>query len=199
MKNKENTIGLFPLRIFLLPGDQTTLHIYEPRYLQLVNECLEQDICFGIPYQGKTTLSEYGSMVRILQVLKYYENGELDILVECDQNFKINQFEAKKEDKLYPAGTISTIRENIFNPNEGLKKEVSTYLKALLDKDVSNELNDLLSFKSIINVMNLTDDEKVKFLKYNNDKRNEFLLRKVRFMQILLNQEKQVEQNFYLN
>ena len=138
-------------------------------------------------------------MVRILQVLKYYENGELDILVECDQNFKINQFEAKKEDKLYPAGTISTIRENIFNPNEGLKKEVSTYLKALLDKDVSNELNDLLSFKSIINVMNLTDDEKVKFLKYNNDKRNEFLLRKVRFMQILLNQEKQVEQNFYLN
>ncbi len=199
MKNKENTIGLFPLRIFLLPGDQTTLHIYEPRYLQLVNECLEQDICFGIPYQGKTTLSEYGSMVRILQVLKYYENGELDILVECDQNFKINQFEAKKEDKLYPAGTISTIRENIFNPNEGLKKEVSTYLKALLDKDVSNELNDLLSFKSIINVMNLTDDEKVKFLKYNNDKRNDFLLRKVRFMQILLNQEKQVEQNFYLN
>ena len=199
MKNKENTIGLFPLRIFLLPGDQTTLHIYEPRYLQLVNECLEQDICFGIPYQGKTTLSEYGSMVRILQVLKYYENGELDILVECDQNFKINQFEAKKEDKLYPAGTISTIRENIFNPNEVLKKEVSTYLKALLDKDVSNELNDLLSFKSIINVMNLTDDEKVKFLKYNNDKRNDFLLRKVRFMQILLNQEKQVEQNFYLN
>ena len=199
MKNKENTIGLFPLRIFLLPGDQTTLHIYEPRYLQLINECLEQDICFGIPYQGKTTLSEYGSMVRILQVLKYYENGELDILVECDQNFKINQFEAKKEDKLYPAGTITAIKENIFSPNEELKKEVSTYLQTLLDKDVSNELNELLSFKSIINVMNLTDDEKVKFLKYGNEKRNEFLLRKVRFMQILLNQEKQVEQNFYLN
>ena len=162
----------------------------------MVNECLDKTFALEFPIKEKTTLSEYGSMV-VLQVLKYYENGELDILVECDQNFKINQFEAK--DKLYPAGTISTIRENIFNPNEGLKKEVSTYLKALLDKDVSNELNDLLSFKSIINVMNLTDDEKVKFLKYNNDKKNDFLLRKVRFMQILLNQEKQVEQNFYLN
>ena len=145
MKNKENTIGLFPLRIFLLPGDQTTLHIYEPRYLQLSNECLEQDIYFGIPYQGKTTLSEYGSMVRILQVLKYYENGELDILVECDQSVKINQFEAKKKDKLYPAGTITPIKENIFNPNEELKKEVSTYLQTLLDKDITNELNELLS------------------------------------------------------
>jgi len=132
-------------------------------------------------------------------VLKYYENGELDILVECDQSFKINQFEAKKEDKLYPAGTITPIKENMFNPNEELKKEVSTYLQTLLDKDISNELNELLSFKSIINVMNLTDDEKVKFLKYGNERRNEFLLRKVRFMQILLNQEKQVEQNFYLN
>ena len=87
----------------------------------------------------------------------------------------------------------------MFNPNEELKKEVSTYLQTLLDKDISNELNELLSFKSIINVMNLTDDEKVKFLKYGNERRNEFLLRKVRFMQILLNQEKQVEQNFYLN
>ncbi len=199
MKNKENIIGLFPLRIFLLPGDQTTLHIYEPRYLQLINDCLEQEVCFGIPYQGKTTLSEYGSMVKILQVLKYYENGELDILVECDQNFKINQFEAKKEDKLYPAGTITLIKENIFSPNDDLKNEVTSYLQILLDKDISNELNELLSFKSIIKIMNLTDDEKVKFLKYGNDKRNEFLLRKVRFMQILLNQEKQVEQNFYLN
>ena len=47
--------------------------------------------------------------------------------------------------------------------------------------------------------MNLTDDEKVKFLCYGNDKRNDFLLRKIKFMQILLNQERKVEQNFYLN
>ena len=199
MKKQNNSIGLFPLRIFLFPGEQTTLHIYEPRYLQLINECFESNCCFGIPFQGKTTLSEFGSLVKIIQILKNYENGELDILVECEQNFKINQFEAKKEDKLYPAGTITPIKENMFNPNEELKKEVSTYLQTLLDKDISNELNELLSFKSIINVMNLTDDEKVKFLKYGNERRNEFLLRKVRFMQILLNQEKQVEQNFYLN
>ncbi len=199
MKNEENIIGLFPLRIFLLPGEQTTLHIYEPRYLQLIKECLDQDSYFGIPYQGKTTLSEYGSMVRIIQVLKYYENGELDILVDCDQNFKINHFEAKKDDKLYPAGTIAIIKENSFVQSEELSKEVSSYLQILLDKDITNELNELLSFKNIINVMNLTDDEKVKFLRYGNDKRNDFLLRKIRFMLILLNQEKKVEQNFYLN
>ncbi|MBG16285.1 MAG: hypothetical protein CL853_08030 [Crocinitomicaceae bacterium] len=199
MKSQDNSIGLFPLRIFLLPGEQTTLHIYEPRYLQLINECYKSKNYFGIPFQGKTTLSEYGSLVKIVQILKNYENGELDILVECCQNFKINQFEAKKENKLYPSGTIALIKDIVFNPDKTLLNQVTLYLKLLLDKDISRDMSDLLSEKNIINVVNLTDDEKIKFLRYNNDKKNEFLNRKIKFMLILLRQEKKVEQNFYLN
>ncbi len=199
MKSQDNSIGLFPLRIFLLPGEQTTLHIYEPRYLQLVNECHNNNSFFGIPFQGKTTLSEYGSLVKIVQILKNYENGELDILVECHQNFKINQFEAKNENKLYPSGTIALIKDLVFNPDKTLLEQVTLYLKLLLDKDITRDMSDLLSEKNIINVVNLTDDEKIKFLRYNNDKKNEFLNRKIKFMLILLRQEKKVEQNFYLN
>lgn len=199
MKDRDNSIGLFPLRIFLFPGEQTTLHIYEPRYLQLINECNLNKTFFGIPFQGKTTLSEYGSMVKIIQVLKNYENGELDILVECIQNFKINQFEAKKENKLYPSGTIAVIKDVMFTPDKSLLEQVTQYLKLLLDKDITNDMSDLLSEKNIINVVNLTDDEKIKFLRYNNDKKNDFLNRKIKFMLILLRQEKKVEQNFYLN
>ena len=54
--------GLFPLRIFLFPGEQTTLHIFEPKYLQLITDCINNEDLFGIPYQGKTTLSELGSL-----------------------------------------------------------------------------------------------------------------------------------------
>ena len=53
MINNNLDYGMFPLRIFLFPGEQTTLHIFEPRYLQLITECLENNVCFGIPYQGK--------------------------------------------------------------------------------------------------------------------------------------------------
>ena len=73
------------------------------------------------------------------------------------------------------------------------------YLQLLLDKDITNELSELLSEKNIINVVNLSDDEKIKFLRYSNERKNEFLLRKIKFMLILLKQEKKVEQNFYLN
>ena len=69
MKNKLH-FGLFPLRIFLFPGEQTTLHVFEPRYLQLATDCKNHDQYFGIPYQGKTTLSELGSLVKIVQILK---------------------------------------------------------------------------------------------------------------------------------
>ena len=134
-----------------------------------------------------------------IQILKNYENGELDILVECEQNFKINQFEAKKEDKLYPSGTISIIKELSLIPEKTLLTQVSMYLQLLLDKDILGEMSELLSEKNIINVVNLSDDEKIKFLRYSNEKKNDFLLRKIKFMLILLKQEKKVEQNFYLN
>ena len=68
------------------------LHIFEPRYLQLVTECLSSGEYFGIPYQGKTTLSEFGSLVKVVQILKNYDSGELDVLVECRSNFKIHHF-----------------------------------------------------------------------------------------------------------
>ena len=95
MKKGNYQYGLFPLRIFLLPGEQTTLHIFEPRYLQLVTECLSSGEYFGIPYQGKTTLSEFGSLVKVVQILKNYDSGELDVLVEVGQILKFIIFKIK--------------------------------------------------------------------------------------------------------
>lgn len=192
-------LGLFPLRVFLLPGEQTTLHIYEHKYLQLIKECYLENEVFGIPFQGKTTLSEFGSVVKITQILKKYNDGSRDILIECVYNFKINNFEAKKDDKLYPSGKVSILEDVNFKPNNTLIIKVSSYLQVLLDKDVTLEKNELLSPKSIINIMNLNDNEKLKFISYTNERKNEFFHEKIKFMQILLNQEIKAEQNYYLN
>ena len=74
MKKGDFQYGLFPLRIFLFPGEQTTLHIFEPRYLQLVTECLSSGEYFGIPYQGKTTLSELGAFKNGSDFKKIHRN-----------------------------------------------------------------------------------------------------------------------------
>lgn len=199
MNANKQYFGLFPLRIFLFPGEQTTLHVFEPRYLQLINECLVKKEAFGIPYQGKTTLSELGSLVNVIQILKKYDNGELDVLVECSSNFKINHFEGKKKDKLYPCGTILQLIKGEFSPTEELKSHAENYLSHLLDKEQDDKNKDLLSVNNLINLVNLNDDEKIKFLKFPEQKKNDFLIKKFKFMLILLTQEKKVDQNFYLN
>ena len=198
MDNKTH-LGLFPLRIFLFPGEQTTLHLFEPRYLQLSTDCINNNECFGIPYQGKTTLSELGSLVKIVQILKKYENGEMDILIECPNNFKINHFENKNDQKLYPMGTITTLPMYDFKPTDELTTQAESYLSLLLDDNEEAKTPELVSLNNLINLVNLTDEEKIKFLGFSEERKNDFLIKKFKFMTILLSQEKMVDQNFYLN
>ncbi len=199
MSNSNYDYGMFPLRIFLFPGEQTTLHIFEPRYLQLVSECLSNNEFFGIPYQGKTTLSELGSLVKVNQILKKYESGELDVLIECQSNFKIHHFQNKNEHKLYPLGSLSKIQKKPFNPTEQLIEHASNYLSHLLDDSKESKREELISLNNLTNLVNLTDEEKIKFIGLNETKKNDFLVHKFKFMLILLTQEKMVDQNFYLN
>ena len=199
MNSSNYDYGMFPLRIFLFPGEQTTLHIFEPRYLQLVSECLNNNEFFGIPYQGKTTLSELGSLVKVNQILKKYESGELDVLIECQSNFKIHHFQNKNEHKLYPLGSLSKIQKKTFNPNEQLIKHASNYLRHLLDDSKESKSEELISLNNLTNLVNLTDEEKIKFIGLSEEKKNDFLVQKFKFMLILLTQEKMVDQNFYLN
>ena len=163
--------GMFPLRIFLFPGEQTTLHIFEPRYLQLVSECLSNNEFFGIPYQGKTTLSELGSLVKVNQILKKYESGELDVLIECQSNFKIHHFQNKNEHKLYPLGSLSKIQKKTFNPSEQLIEHASKYLRHLLDDSKESKREELISLNNLTNLVNLTDEEKIKFIGLSEEKR----------------------------
>ena len=200
MRYENHHIGLFSLRLFLLPGEQTTLHIFEPRYLQLISECIEQETHFGIPFQGKKALTEYGSLVKIIQILKTYDNGELDIMIECVQNFKLNHYEGKAQDKLYPAGTIIPLRSIEHDLSPELMHCVSDYLKLLHGENINDVLNDALRIKNIVNMLNLKDDEKLRFIKITEEtKQNDFLISKTRFMTILLEQERKVEDSFYLN
>ena len=161
MKKGDYQYGLFPLRIFLFPGEQTTLHIFEPRYLQLVTECLSSGEYFGIPYQGKTTLSELGSLVKVVQILKKYDSGDLDVLVECKSNFKIHHFQNKNEHKLYPIGSLSKIKKGIFKPSEELEKYASEYLTHLLDNSKDSKSEELVSLNNLVNLVNLSDEDKI--------------------------------------
>jgi len=84
-------IPLFPLEIVLFPGAPLPLHIFEPRYKEMVAECLEKDLPFGMVRVKDSSLSVIGCSASILNVIKKYEDGRLDIAAEGMRRFEIKE------------------------------------------------------------------------------------------------------------
>lgn len=82
-------LALFPLDLVLFPGAPLPLHIFEPRYKEMVNECLEHKKVFGMVRARENAVSEVGCTAIVLKVNKQYEDGRLDISTEGKQRFSI--------------------------------------------------------------------------------------------------------------
>jgi len=82
-------LGLFPLGLVLLPGEQVPLHIFEPRYQELIGESLELGAPFGVVYADDDGLRQVGTLARIAGVTERFEDGRLNILVEGGERFRL--------------------------------------------------------------------------------------------------------------
>ncbi len=69
-----NFIPIFPLGIVVYPGEHLNLHIFEPRYKQLINDCYTAKKPFGIPPVINKQVSETGTLLEITEISKVYEN-----------------------------------------------------------------------------------------------------------------------------
>lgn len=106
-----NFIPIFPLSIVVYPGETLNLHIFEPRYKELVKECFAAKKDFGIPTIIDGKVSETGTLVTIAEMAKEYENGEMDIVTRGTTVFRILEIIKSVPDKLY-SGAIVNYPEN---------------------------------------------------------------------------------------
>lgn len=84
-------LPLFPLEIVVFPGAPLPLHIFEPRYKEMIGECLSQNRAFGMVRAKENAVSAIGCSATILEVIKKYDDGRLDIAAEGAQRFEIIQ------------------------------------------------------------------------------------------------------------
>src|SRR6476469_10058709 len=96
-----NFIPIFPLSTVVFPGEQLNLHIFEPRYIELITECNASKKPFGIPVVLKSKVEEMGTLVEIIEVAKVYEDGKLDIKTSGLSVFRILEIVKELPDKLY--------------------------------------------------------------------------------------------------
>lgn len=99
-------LPLFPLKLVAFPGEKLNLHIFEPRYRQLIQECESEKTTFGIPPYLNGKLMPFGTELRLLGVEKRYPDGKMDIRTEGIGIFRIEDFQKEVPGKLYAGALI---------------------------------------------------------------------------------------------
>lgn len=102
-----NFIPIFPLGIVVYPGEDLNLHIFEPRYKQLITECYAENKPFGIPAVIDERLQEMGTLVRITEVTQVYEDGKMDIKTRGEKVFRILEVIKELPDKLFSGAIVN--------------------------------------------------------------------------------------------
>jgi Lon protease-like protein len=113
-----NEIGLFPLGVVLLPTERIPLHIFEPRYRELIGECLDEDREFGLLFADDDGMREVGTRAGVVDVLRRHDDGRLDIVVEGRERFRLQEL---TEGRSYHTGVVEAVEDE---PGDALDEDV---------------------------------------------------------------------------
>lgn len=130
-------LPLFPLKLVAFPGEHLNLHIFEDRYKQLINECIDGGTRFGIPAYLDETI-EYGTEMSVEKVIKEYPDGRTDIVTLAHRVFKVLNFHNPAAGKLYAGGEV-------------------TFLNSIVDTDSEAQHRMIVLVKELFDVLDLSD------------------------------------------
>lgn len=144
-------LPLFPLQLVAFPGESLNLHVFEPRYRQLVQECEEEGKTFGLPAFINGKVMEIGTEMRLLAVEKRYESGESDIKTEGVRPFRIRQFYRQAPGKLYAGADVEWLEAEADKGDVAISVSILDMLENLfvllkIDKEVPEDPAEMRTF-----------------------------------------------------
>ena len=208
MASRSFSLPLFPLGIFLLPGERTGLHIFEPRYRQLVAELeaaltsgQEEANRFGIPFHFEEVTARTGCLARLVEVKKVHPGGRKDIVVECVGHFEATRFLKVADPKLYPSGEVVERDIRLSEPLSKEQKAAVAHIKTLLeqrpDVDVSLLAGDTI--EDLTSWLGLPPAQKHRLLVSSGKERIAFIDGVLRWTALVLQQEVHIKDGFFPN
>jgi uncharacterized protein len=125
-----NFIPIFPLAIVVYPGEELNLHIFEPRYKQMIIDSKEGKKPFGIPAVINNNVSEMGTLMELIEITQTYDNGEMDIKTSGIKVFRMLELVKSIPDKLY-SGAIVNYPQHHANGNRRLMEKIIEGIRQL--------------------------------------------------------------------
>jgi Lon protease-like protein len=132
-------IGLFPLNLVLVPGEQAPLHIFEPRYRELIGECLDFGNDFGLLLEDDEGMREVGTRCNVIEVIDRFPDGRLNVVVEATARFQLLEVTAGRS---FRTAEVETVPDESDTPSEDEVEEVlAAYARVVAAAEA--ELDDL--------------------------------------------------------
>lgn len=100
------TLPQFPLRVVIFPKEILPLHIFEDRYRQLIADCEDRRVPFGITPVIDGKLQDIGTKVRLHRIRRRYSDGRYDVEIEGLNTYRVKRFITTLADKLYSAAEV---------------------------------------------------------------------------------------------
>ncbi|PWJ43386.1 LON peptidase substrate-binding domain-containing protein [Sediminitomix flava] len=172
-------IAFFPLNLVVFPGEKLNLHIFEPRYKQLIKDCINQEIEFGIPTYLDGSIKRFGTLMRIESIVNEYPDGRMDISTIGTRIFRAQEFINPIENKLYSGGKVIWVEDNDFVDDASKRKLVKDARELFELMGIEVEVDDsqpYLSYK-LGHKVGLSTSQEYQLLTLENEKsRVDFLL-----------------------
>ncbi len=199
-----NFIPLFPLGVVIYPSEKLHLHIFEPRYKQLIRECFEQKKPFGIPAVINNRLQDMGTLVEIREIVQEYENGELDINTVGIRIFRTLEVIRQVPEKLYSGGIVNYPENALDDGDEKLMKSIVKGVREVhrllnISKDFRKSDEQLSSY-DVAHHMGLSVDQEYELLGLLRERqRQEYLKRHLQKVLPMLMEMEHLKEKVKLN
>jgi Lon protease-like protein len=176
-----NFIPIFPLGIVVFPGENLNLHIFEPRYKQLIAESYKQKKPFGVPTVIENRMQDYGSLVNVVEIAKKHKNGEMDIKTKGEKVFRILEVIKEVPDKLYSGAIVNypeTYEEGNPELMQKVMKGISELHKLMKVKKVFKKTDNQIKAYDVAHHVGLSLEEEYEMLHLLDERhRQEYLKR----------------------
>jgi Lon protease-like protein len=203
-KMSQHIIPMFPLNTIVFPKEDLQLFIFEPRYKQLINEAKQKGLVFGIPFVKNGKTSKYGTLVMLKKILNETCSGEMNIVVQGLNIFKIDEFLKKSPEKLYPGAVLNENFPTEIGVDNVIKSKANLvytiYFEEIFEGDETSEKDNLKDSFDLANSLQMPLDQKYKLISVPNE--NARLRMLYEYMLVLnasLKSEKALEKRFILN
>lgn len=193
------TLPYFPLGIVVMPGERVPLRIFEPRYMQLIKECMAGGCTFAIPFMNDSKVRKHGSEVKLYRILSTDPRGEMLIVIEGVSLCRVLTFKDTLPGKLYSGGTIECIDKHAYSSDPSVIDKIES-LGINTHELRNSEQYSQIDLNKVVLLLELSAEDKFRFISLTSLEQKEKWLSGFLFLEEKIReQQRQLQHNVHLN